>query len=188
MKKTLHLIYLISVSLLIFGCLLAVRKGFDILKVMETTSGTLFLFLLLVSTFVVMFFSKKANAKSKVTKTGPENIQLENFKVEKQLIETVLDGLVNKDDEKMKVSYTIEDKAIITKLAIKEINGLRIKDYIEDLKLNIERSLDEKFGAKEKFELKFEVEENKEKVKTKENNKDEENKENKETNETKEKE
>lgn len=163
MKKILHLIYLISVSLLIFSCLLAVEKGFDILKMMETTSGTLFLFMLFVSTFVVMFFSKKDIQKSKVFKSESEKFHFENFEVEKQVINTLLDELINKNDEKMTVSYTIKDKTITTNLSIKKISDLKIKEYIEELKLNIEKNLDDKFGAKEEFELKFEVEENKEK-------------------------
>ncbi|MCK1999933.1 alkaline shock response membrane anchor protein AmaP [[Brevibacterium] frigoritolerans] len=159
MNKFLHSTYLIGISLFLFGSILGTAKGFDYQALLESVPGIDYVLgLLLIAALVDLGMTGKKRKKPTLTL---EKYQFEKFEVEKQLIEKFLTDLIQKDDEKTKVTYTLVEQTISTNISIKKIGEVNVARLVEQLKDSIGKGLEEKFDIKDEFELKFTVEENK---------------------------
>lgn len=158
MKKTLHLIYLIGISLLIFSSLLAVGKGYDISEVMSTTPGTIYLIVLLLSTFVEMgYLGKRKNKEKEVDST---QFSFKQYDIEKSLLEKLFSEIILMDKDNYKTSYALEDKTINIKILVKKLEDVEIAKITEQIKETVTKGLKEKFGINDEFKMKFNVVEN----------------------------
>jgi hypothetical protein len=161
MKKILRTAYFIGISLILFGCLLDIGKGFDLTKIIKTTPGTLFLLLMFISTFIVMFLS--GEKKITLNEVNQEKIKFSSFDIERALFEKFLSEQINSEDENLKISYELIEKTITTTISVNNIQNVEVSKVVAGLKEKIEKSLQEKFEIKDEFEFKFNVIENKEK-------------------------
>ena len=159
MGKKVYTTYLLGNSVLLFGCLLAIGKGFDLVEVLKTKAGFLFILLLFFGTFALLSYSPKLNT-GKTKKKSPETFQFGDFEVDKKLIESFLSSLIHKDDELVKITYTMYFRLINVNVFVKKIEQVNVSELVEQLKKQIQKGLEEKFGAKEDvFEIKFNVQE-----------------------------
>lgn len=159
-NKFLHSTYLIGISLFLFGSILGTAKGFDYQAFLESVPGVDYVLgLLLIAALVDLGMT--SGKKRKKPTLSLEKYQFEKFEVEKQLIEKFLSDLIQKDDEKTKVTYTLVEQTISTNISIKKIGEVNVARLVEQLKDSIGKGLEEKFDIKDEFELKFIVEENK---------------------------
>jgi len=162
-KKFFHTVYLLGISVILFGCLLAVSKDFDILHLMKTPIGIFLLIVMFLSTFVVMYLS--SNKQSDEETTDPTgSYHFKKYEIKKQIIDEFLSGLINADDDTKEVTYTLNNDLLTVNIHIKKINKVNVIQLVEDLRKDIESKLNEKFGIKSELKLKFNVvEEKKEK-------------------------
>jgi len=85
-KKFFHIVYLLGISVILFGCLLAVTKDFDILHLMNTTIGIVILVIMFAATFAVIFIYSDDEKKTKKVDTE-ESYYFKKYEIKKQIID-----------------------------------------------------------------------------------------------------
>lgn len=149
--------YFISVSLLIFGCILALGKGFDIIKVLNTPLGQVYLFALFISTFVYMFFIGKRKSRKK--------IRFENLNIDKELFENWISTIIKceKNPEEFSIEYEIfeshNSKVLTIKLNVLDLQTVNVGQTINKIKANIDEGLKNQFVdlLKDEIDIEFEI-------------------------------
>ncbi|WP_456363731.1 hypothetical protein [Priestia aryabhattai] len=166
MKKFFHTVYLLGISVILFGCLLAVSKDFNILHLMKTPIGIVVLIVMFLSTFLVMYFSSDKQSDEETTdSTG--NYHFKKYEIKKQIIDEFLLGLINKNDDAKEITYVLNKDLLTVNIHIKKINDVNVIQLVEELRKDIESKLNEKFGIKGELKLKFNVVEEKKKEEVK---------------------
>jgi len=165
-KKFFHIVYLLGISVILFGCLLAVTKDFDILHLMNTTIGIVILVIMFAATFAVIFIYSDDEKKTKKVDTE-ESYYFKKYEIKKQIIDEFLSGVINSSDETKVISHTMQDRLLTVDINVKKIEKVNVINLVEELRKEIESELDEKFGIKDEITLKFDVVEEEEAVKYK---------------------
>ena len=165
-KKFFHIVYLLGISVILFGCLLAVTKDFDILHLMNTTIGIVILVIMFAATFAVIFIYSDDEKKTKKVDTE-ESYYFKKYEIKKQIIDEFLSDVINSSDETKVISHTMQDRLLTVDINVKQIEKVNVINLVEDLRKKIESELDEKFGIKDEITLKFDVVEEEEAVKYK---------------------
>ncbi|MGF7535567.1 hypothetical protein AAGG74_18095 [Bacillus mexicanus] len=157
--------YFIAVSLLIYGCVLSLGKGFDVIKVLNTTLGEVYLFALFIATFVYMFFVGRKKQQT-------QKIRFENLNIDKELFEAWVSNVI-KCDEKSKnisieyeISEALESKVLTVQLNVLDLEAVNVGDAINEIKEKFDKSLKSHFDGllKEEIKIEFEIIKKKENV------------------------
>ncbi|NGY88875.1 hypothetical protein F6Y05_38495 [Bacillus megaterium] len=156
MKKFFHTVYLLGISVILFGCLLAVTKDFDILHLMNTTIGIAILVIMFAATFAVIFIYSDDEKKIKKVDTE-ESYYFKKYEIKKQIIDEFLSNVINSSDETKVISHTMQDRLLTIDINVKKIEKVNVIILVEELRKKIESELEEKFGIKDEITLKFNV-------------------------------
>ncbi|WP_394555478.1 hypothetical protein C1N61_28520 (plasmid) [Priestia aryabhattai] len=156
MKKFFHTVYLLGISVILFGCLLAVTKDFDILHLMNTTIGIAILVIMFAATFAVIFIYSDDEKKTKKVDTE-ESYYFKKYEIKKQIIDEFLSNVINSSDETKVISHTMQDRLLTIDINVKKIEKVNVIILVEELRKKIESELEEKFGIKDEITLKFNV-------------------------------
>lgn len=155
-KKFFHTVYLLGISVILFGCLLAVTKDFDILHLMNTTIGIAILVIMFAATFAVIFIYSDDEKKIKKVDTE-ESYYFKKYEIKKQIIDEFLSNVINSSDETKVISHTMQDRLLTIDINVKKIEKVNVIILVEELRKKIESELEEKFGIKDEITLKFNV-------------------------------
>lgn len=155
-KKFFHIVYLLGISVILFGCLLAVTKDFDILHLMNTTIGIVILVIMFAATFAVIFIYSDDEKKTKKVDTE-ESYYFKKYEIKKQIIDDFLSNIINSSDETKVISHTMQDRLLTVDVNVKRIEKVNVINLVEELRKKIESELEEKFGIKDEITLKFDV-------------------------------
>lgn len=155
-KKFFHIVYLLGISVILFGCLLAVTKDFDILHLMNTTIGIVILVIMFAATFAVIFIYSDDEKKTKKVDTE-ESYYFKKYEIKKQIIDDFLSNIINSSDETKVISHTMQDRLLTVDINVKKIEKVNVINLVEKLRKKIESELEEKFGIKDEITLKFDV-------------------------------
>lgn len=172
-KRFFHTIYLIGISLFLYGSIISQTKGFDMEGVIKSEPGFSYLIFLFIATFVVMFFAvgkspEKEKTENKSLKKKEEGSTEEKNeekvkKLDKDAVEKYLVNTNGKDDDSVKVEFSVEEKTVTTIVYLKKMEQDEAGKFVDELKEKIKSGLKNKFELTEKeVELKFIIENKKE--------------------------